>query len=384
MIQAPDNNKKVVDELSKQIDNINYQNTGLSNSRKKKHILLKIALIVMGFFLLLAISATSFYIWQLQPVSNGNNYKKVQLTIKDGESPSQIGINLKKNSLIKSDIAFNIFVKVNRKGNELKAGVFTISSSQSTPDIVKKITSGKPDELVITFYPGATLNNISKLSSSKRTDARYELEQAGFSDSQIDEAFSSSYSGTVFKSKPSSQDLEGLLYGDTYAFDAGTNIKGIIQKALDEYDSIVSKYNLVAGFSKQGLSLYQGITLASIVQKEASGYDDQRQVAQVFLKRYKSDMTLGSDVTYQYVSDKLGVARSYTIDSPYNTRLYKGLPPGPISVPGLTALRAVADPADGDYLYFLAGDDGKMYYAETSDEHQNNISQYCQKSCASE
>jgi len=286
--------------------------------------------------------------------------------------------------LIKSDIAFNIFVKVNRKGNELKAGVFTISSSQSTPDIVKKITSGKPDELVITFYPGATLNNISKLSSSKRTDARYELEQAGFSDSQIDEAFSSSYSGTVFKSKPSSQDLEGLLYGDTYAFDAGTNIKGIIQKALDEYDSIVSKYNLVAGFSKQGLSLYQGITLASIVQKEASGYDDQRQVAQVFLKRYKSDMTLGSDVTYQYVSDKLGVARSYTIDSPYNTRLYKGLPPGPISVPGLTALRAVADPADGDYLYFLAGDDGKMYYAETSDEHQNNISQYCQKSCASE
>ena len=96
----------------------------------------------------------------------------------------------------------------------------------------------------------------------------------------------------------------------------------------------------------------------------------------------KAGMTLGSDVTYQYAADKLGVARDPNLDSPYNTRKYKGLPPGPISSPGLSALQAAAAPASGDYLFFLSGDDNKTYFAHTNEQHEQNILQHCQKKCA--
>lgn len=93
-------------------------------------------------------------------------------------------------------------------------------------------------------------------------------------------------------------------------------------------------------------------------------------------------MPLGSDVTYHYAAQILGVPATPTLDSPYNTRIYPGLPPGPIATPGLSALEAVANPASGDYLYFLSGDDGKTYYATTEQEHEANIANYCKIKCA--
>ena len=149
------------------------------------------------------------------------------------------------------------------------------------------------------------------------------------------------------------------------------------------------KNNLVEGFKQQGLTLYEGITLASIVQRESitppdtsEPSADQKQIAQVFYSRLAAGMTLGSDVTYQYAADKLGVARDVNLDSPYNTRRYKGLPPGPIASPGLTALKAVAAPAAGDYLFFLTGDDNITYFAHTDAEHKANIINHCAKNCS--
>jgi UPF0755 protein len=92
-------------------------------------------------------------------------------------------------------------------------------------------------------------------------------------------------------------------------------------------------------------------------------------------------MPLGSDPTYQYAADKMGVPRSTTLDSPYNTRRYPGLPPGPIAVPGEKALVAVVSPAEGDYLYFLSGDDDVTYFSRTFEEHEQNIVTHCQKKC---
>ena len=93
-------------------------------------------------------------------------------------------------------------------------------------------------------------------------------------------------------------------------------------------------------------------------------------------------MALGSDVTYQYIADKLGIQRDSSLDNPYNTRRFAGLPPGPISTPGITALRAVANPASGDYLFFVAGDDGVVRYAYTEAEHEANVADYCTIECA--
>ena len=133
-------------------------------------------------------------------------------------------------------------------------------------------------------------------------------------------------------------------------------------------------------FKENGLNLYQGITLASIIQRESIG-GDEPQIAQVFYTRLSIGMMLGSDVTYQYIADKTGVARDINLDSPYNTRRYTGLPPGPIATPGLNALLAVASPAPGDYIYFLSGDDDVTYFATTLEEHEANIRNHCQQKC---
>jgi UPF0755 protein len=105
------------------------------------------------------------------------------------------------------------------------------------------------------------------------------------------------------------------------------------------------------------------------------------QIAQVFYLRLAQSMPLGSDVTYQYIADRTGVARDPDLDSPYNTRRYAGLPPGPIATPGLKALLAVANPAQTDYLYFLSGDDDITYFGRTFQEHEANIKNHCQEKC---
>ncbi|HRQ86485.1 MAG TPA: endolytic transglycosylase MltG, partial [Candidatus Saccharibacteria bacterium] len=140
------------------------------------------------------------------------------------------------------------------------------------------------------------------------------------------------------------------------------------------------KENLKELYAAQGLNLYEGITLASIIQREAIG-GDETQIAQVFFKRLSIDMPLGSDVTYQYIADKMGVPRDVNLDSLYNTRRFQGLTPGPIAAPGLAALKAVAHPADTDYLYFLSGDDDVTYFGRTLEDHERNIAEHCQLKC---
>ena len=153
-------------------------------------------------------------------------------------------------------------------------------------------------------------------------------------------------------------------------------------------EKIVKKYNLEEKFKARGLTLYQGITLASIIQRESIGCgsgvetcEDQRKIASVFYNRLKANMPLGSDVTYQYIADKTGVERSPNLKSPYNTRIQKGLTPGPIASPSLSALNAAADPINSDYLYFLSGDDDITYFAKTNEEHEANVKAHCQKKC---
>ena len=137
-------------------------------------------------------------------------------------------------------------------------------------------------------------------------------------------------------------------------------------------------------FAKRNLTIHQAITLASIVQKEVKNPVDQKQVAQVFLKRLADGMQLGSDVTYMYAADQMGVEGTPALESPYNTRKYTGLPPGPISNMNPSALDAVAFPAPGEYVYFVAGDgpdEGKTFFAYTVEEHEANIAAHCRELC---
>lgn len=353
-----------------------FKLTGLTlthiKSRKKKTIFISIISIVLLFF-----SLIFWYFLNLQPVDSNSN-EAIIFDIKSGSTQNQIVINLKNQGLIRNTFVFDIYTQLSGTKNKLKAGKYKIFKHDSTPEIVSKIASGNAAELSIMFLPGSNLMENKKNVLLKN----------GFSSDEIDMAYSYQYNHSLINIKPKENDIEGFIYGDTYNFSADSSLTTILSRTFDEMQKVIEKYNLESKYKLQGLSLYEGIILASIIQKEIlspKGLDpslDQKTVAGIFYNRLRNGMTLGSDVTYQYIADKLGIRRDPKLDNIYNTRIYGGLPPGPVSSPGLTALLAAAEPAVTRYYYFLSGDDGKTYYAQNSSEHQQNIIKYCQKLCA--
>jgi len=364
---------------------INGQPSGLKVPKKrsnKKIIFWTIGIIVVIIIGLCA-SAFLWYNIQLSPVSSDKGQLK-KITVAPLSTSSQISKELEKQSIIRSATAFDIYVRLSCKNNVLQAGTYRLSPSDSAQQIVEHFIKGSVDTFNITFYPGATLTDNSNKPGSKKIDVTSVLQKAGFSNSEITAALDKKYAGPLFAGKPVGTSLEGYVYGETYNFNTGATVEDILTRTFDDFYKVIQDNNLVEAFASHKLNLYQGITLASIVQREANSAVDQKQVAQVFYSRLASDTALGSDVTYQYITDKNNVARDVNYDSPYNTRRYPGLPPGPIAVPGLTALLAVAKPASGDYLFFLAGDDGTMYYAKTLAEHEANITDHCKVNCSTQ
>lgn len=346
---------------------------------KKKRSKLKIFLILLLTLIVLAIVAVVGTIWwyqeQLKPVDPSSN-QRVRIIIEEGSSPSMIARELESEGVIRNHRAFSVYTKLSNAENNLKAGTYNLKKSASVQQIVDHLVSGKQDTFRLTFLPGDTLANSRKA-----------LKAVGYEEKDIDAAFTKTYERPLFASKPAGTDLEGYIFGDTYEFTSDATVEAILNRTFDEYEKYIAANNLVAGFKKQNLSLYQGITLASIVQREVTNKspntpnEDQRQVARVFLNRMKAGMNLGSDVTYQYAARKMGVDPTPTLQSPYNTRIHAGLPPGPIATPGVGAMIAVAQPGANDYLYFLSGDDDVTYFAKTEAEHQKNITNHCKKKC---
>ena len=239
----------------------------------------------------------------------------------------------------------------------------------------------RPEVFNFTIRPGETIYDIQK-----------SLAELGYSPNEIEAGFSHDYSneeGMEFlKERPAVATLEGFLYGETHEFYKSATVEDILAVFLRGMGEVIREKDLEQKFAAQGLSLYEGITLASVVQKEAAPAD-QPMVARVFLNRLDAGMTLGSDVTVSYALDTIDPNReiyqdnaaALMVDSCYNTRMYAGLPCGPIAEPSLTALMAVAEPAANEYLFFLTGDDGVMYYGYTAEEHAENARIHCQELC---
>lgn len=352
---------------------------------KHKRRLECVVRVILGLLAMLAGVLVAGIIWYSQQVVpvNVNDRSEISIEIESAATPRDIAELLQEQGVIRSSSAFVIYARIHGVGGSLQAGKYSLSPSLSVSQIIDRLVGGRTESVAVTFYPGATLvDNVS--DSASRQDITTSLLNAGFSSSEIEQALKADYSeydDTLFQGKPQTADLEGYIYGDTYHISSSSTAEDAIRMALDEFWDVIESNDLVSAFESRGLSLYQGITLASIIQKEAIGNGDEAGIAQVFLTRLEIGMLLGSDVTYQYIADKTGVERDPALDSPYNTRVYTGLPPGPISTPGLRSLLAVANPDDTDYLYFLSGDDDVTYFAETLDEHEANIQNHCQEKC---
>lgn len=347
-----------------------YADRSTRSNRLRRVYLAAFVLVIL--IAVAALFVRHVYSADLQPVSKVS--KTSLFTIKSGESSTEIASSLKKAGLIRSSDVFEWYVSSKNVRAELQAGTYSLSPNMSVQDIVNLFVNGKVAADLVTILPGQRIDQI-----------RAALIKAGFAPAAVDTALNpKNYVGNpALADNPSSvTSLEGFLYPDSFEKTATTQPQTIIQESLDEMAQHLTP-RIKAAFAHEGLSVYQGVTLASIVEQEVSSVNDRNQVAQVFLSRLKAAMPLGSDVTALYGSIMAGQnPPTITYDSPYNTLLHPGLPPGPISNVGESALNAVAHPANTNWLYFVTGDNGKTYFSTTLQQHQAYTQEYCHKLCS--
>jgi len=305
-----------------------------------------------------------------QPLdSNGNEQP---FTIEPGESVPSISLRLEEVGLIRSAAAFRSYLIYTGLDTSIQAGDYMLSPALSTIDIARELQDATPEQVNFVILPGWRMEEIaaSLLTSGLEITPEEFLAAA-----------SSAPPGLGFL--PASVSTEGFLYPDIYILPRETTAQQLVGEFLRNFGLHLTT-DLREGFARQGLDTFQAVTLASIVQREAVIPEEQPQIASVFINRLNVGMKLDSDPTTQYAlgynpiqgtwwSNPLS-ATDLQVDSPYNTYLYAGLPPGPIANPSLTALRSVAFPAETPYYYFRARCDssGLHEFAVTFEEHLQN------------
>lgn len=361
----------------------------------KPHRFLTAFIAVLILLVLVGGAACGYYFYSLTPVANvdcekttADECNNTLFAVENGANVANIATELKEENLIRDAFVFQVYYRLNSGGKSLKAGEYQFNQAMSTNEIVDILISGGRDNVFsFTVFPGSTISEI-----------KASLVEHGYDEADVEAAFAASYDGKdyswIFEGRPEGASLEGYLYGDTYEFYRDDSVETIIETFLKGMAAAIKDNDLQKKFADQGYNIYQGITLASVVQREANNAADMAKVTKVFMNRMASDMNLGSDVTSQYAANLArergevieGNEAVVNLDSPYNTRLpaHRGLPYGPISNPGLDALLAVATPDNAveGKLYFLTGDDGLMYYSSTWEEHNQNIIDHCADLCS--
>jgi UPF0755 protein len=328
----------------------------------------------IGVVLLLLVAGTAlsrhFYNQDLGPVSSS---QQIQIfTVEQGIGLKQIAANLHKKHLIRSAWAFELYVHGKGKSASLQAGSYAFTPSQSTPEIADIMTKGRVSTRLVTILPGRRIDQV-----------RADLINYGFAPAAVDHALDPSLYADlpVVSYLPAGNNLEGLLWPESFEKGPDTPPEDIIRQSLTLMGQHVTP-DLQAAFAAEGLTPYQGITLASIVTQEVNKPADQAQAAQVFMSRLRNGTALGSDVTARYGAIAAGQSPSnLSYDSPYNTHLHTGLPPSPISTVTANALDATAHPANTNWLFFVTGDDGTTHFSSTLEQHQALTKQYCHKLC---
>ena len=383
--------------------------------KKVKRILFSILILIF----LAGLFGGGYYWYSLQPVSSANcrfdsakaaaesnekesnsvcEYQTIEISA--GESVKQIANNLKQADLIRNPLAFELYARINNLHAKLKTGKYSFRKTMSARAIAKQLVNGvvSSDVFNLTILPGT---NLLGDKGKSQTGIIHQFRTLGYSEEEINQALTKHYDNPILKGLyadetklsnpeiPVKLALEGYLYGETYQFYNHEKLENVITTILNQINDVVVSNQLEEKFKARGFTLREGITLASIIQKEANT-EDMPGVSMVFQNRLKQGIALGSDVTATYAADITGIDRTnatnadiLAVNSLYNTRKFPGLPPGPISVPSKAALLAVAEPdsSKASMLYFLTGDDGLMYYSRTDAEHNQKIRDHCQKLC---
>ena len=296
------------------------------------------------------------------PVNPGSN-ETITFTVQKGWGDNEIASNLKKIGMVRSAYFFKFYAIISSKHSNLKAGEYSLSPKMSSHKIASKMAEGDIIKNNVVILEGWNINDIGKYLESKgicKKDYFVSLTKKDYSD-----IFN------FLKEKPSNIDLEGYLFPDTYEIGKGTSCEDILSAMLVNFDQKLTQ-ELRTEIEKQKKSIFDVVTMASIIEKEVITLDDKKIVSGIFWKRIKIGMALQSCATINYITGKNdpgALLKDIQIDSPYNTYKYRGLPKGPISNPGIDSITAAIYPQVSDYWYYLSNSSGKTIFSETLEEH---------------
>lgn len=303
--------------------------------------------------------------------NNQNDFGEKTFEIEKGEGVNDIVNNLVVQGMLSRPFWFKMYVAVIGKRAKFVDGKFNLRTDMSVKEIVNSLlTQNSGKEIDITFIEGWT---VEEMDTYLTKDG---LIQFGDLIDYSKEFNAKDYFFLI--DKPPSASLEGYLFPDTYRVYRKATIEDIVKKMLDNFEQKLTS-EMRQEIKKQKKTIFETLTLASIVEKEMFGYEDRQIVAGIFLKRLAAGMPLQSDATINYITKK-GIARpslgDLKIESLYNTYKYPGLMPGPIGNPGIEAIRAAIYPKLSPYWYFLTNADGKIIYSKTHEEHVINKKKY--------
>jgi UPF0755 protein len=301
----------------------------------------------------LIILIIGFLIWEIYLPKNPFGEGKIFL-VEKGQNVFQIAENLEKESLIKNKFFFDFYVLIRGAQNKLQAGEYSFSPSMDITEIAKKIISGDIAKTVVTIPEGFTVKQIEE---------RLGLKLPG-------------------------ENLEGFLFPDTYQFPLRVGGEEVVKEMRDNFEKKLTS-ELRKEIERQGKTIFEVVTMASLIEKEVKTKEDKELVSGILWKRLENKIPLQVDATITYIkktTNPEGVAsRPYgariskeetQIDSPYNTYKYLGLPKGPICNPGIVSILAAIYPKNSEYWYYLSTPEGGTIFSKTLEEHNLKKAKY--------
>ncbi len=327
--------------------------------------IVRLGLISAALLLLLFISWFSLEFYR--PMETPPN--TVVFEVEKGQTAKEIALNLKKNGITKKTWPFLLGYRIFFSAQSLKAGEYAIAIPDSPKNILQVLSEGSVYLHSITIPEGLIIQEIAGLLDSEGFAAKQDFLQDMAEISLI---------SSLDKEAPN---LEGYLFPETYRFAKGTPSEEIVAAMVFQFTKVFSQ-EWIERAAELGMSIRDIVTLASLIEKETSLRKEKKIISAVFHNRLKIGMKLDCDPTIIYVlklegrfKDRLRT-RDLKYDSPFNTYLYSGLPPGPIANPGRGSLEAALYPTDEKFLYFVSKNDGSHHFSQTFHEHQNAVNKY--------
>lgn len=324
-------------------------------------------------FRIFAVIAALFVLWFLnelfQPF-HGDGSGRVEVTIPKGSSVSEVGDLLSEKGVIDNSTLFQIRVTIAGKRSDLFAGRFTLKHDMSYGAAIDALSKAPVKHTVTVTIP----------EGYSRAQAAQLVEEDGVPGSYTKETVKSKYLNPSKYGGKGAKNLEGFLFPDTFELKPGAPVADLVQLQLEDFKRRIKGVNMSYAKSKN-LTVFDVLTIASMVEREAGVPKQRKLVASVIYNRLHEGMPLGIDATTRFATGnytKPLTESELETESPYNTRTHTGLPPGPIDSPGLAAIEAAAHPAKTGYLFYVNDPNGcnELTFAKTEAEFEKAVAEY--------